>query len=414
MSLRPLNNWLPQTVGLLASTVIAVLITVPPRDPYTWPRLLLASAVLTILAAAACATAMFLTYVAFPKPKPGPIISRTSAAASCFVPLLILLEQNSLWAPIVAAFLIWTLLPAHVNPKPQWKKFGGAILAAILLQIAAVAALGEESLISALSLGAASAPILWRIRQERPLRGPFRPRIIVAIAAFLAILSLTHYLHSGNANQATYGKSPSNGKKVDGAAPGLSVGGKYRGVILSPEEEQHVILVPPLPMMGRDPFLVHKDPIGIPFYGVYWFFQAPDKAPNQDAYHVKGSPDNIGFRSADLNPLKMEAHQNLGRLIDIKSVSRIDIVIRNADSILDSLAMEVLLVNSSDHFFQRLGQASITSRPVSQETLSFQVPSASAIQQFDELTIRFVTSRYRATRSPRIAIERFYLVPRKQ
>lgn len=414
MSLRPLNNWLPQTIGLLASATIAVLSTIPPRGPLTWPRLLLASAVPTMLAIAACAAAMFLAYVAFPKPQPGPIISRTSATAACFVPLFILLEQNSLWAPIVAAFLVWTILPSNVDPKPQWKKFSGAFLAAVLLQFGAAAALGEESLISALTLGAASAPILWRIRQERPLRGPFRPRIIIAIAAFLAILSLTHYLNSGNADEGTYATSPSSGKKVNGAAPGLSVGGKYRGVILSPEEEEHVILVPPLPMMGRDPFLLHKDPIGIPFYGVYWFFQAPDKAPNQDAYRVKGRPDNIGFRSADLNPLKMEAHQNLGRLIDVKSLSRIDIVIRNADNMLDSLAMEVLLVNTSDHFFQRLGQASIKSRPVSQETLSFKIAPSSAIQQFDELTIRFVTARYRATRSPRIAIERFFLVPRKQ
>ena len=336
---------------------------------------------------------MFLTYIALPRPRPGPIISRTSATAACFVPLLILLEQHSIWSPLAAAFLVWTILPSNVNPKPQWKKFIGALCAAVLLQIGAAAALGEESLISALTLGAASIPIFWRIRQERPLRGPFRPRIIMAIAAFLAVLSLTLYLNSGNADAGNYATSPSNGKKVNGAASGLSVGGKYRGVILSPEEDQHVTLVAPLPMMGRNPFLLHKDPIGIPFYGVYWFFQSPDKAPNQDAYRVKGRPDNIGFRSADLNPLKMEAHQNLGRLIDIKSLSRIDIVIRNADNILDSLAMEVLLFNSSDHFFQRLGQASITSRPVSEETLSFKIPPAPAIQQFDELTIGFVTAR---------------------
>jgi hypothetical protein len=415
MSLRPLNDWLPQTLGLLASACIAILSTTAPRLPYTWPRLLLASAILTLLTIAACAAAMFLTYIALPKPCPGPIISRTSATAACFVPLLILLEQNSLWAPIAAAFLIWTILPPNVNPKPQWKKFSGAMLAAVLLQIAVAAALGEQPLIAALTLGFASAPVLWRIRQERPLRGPFRPRITITIAALLAILSLTHYLPSGNsATSEAYAKIPGNGKKVNGAAPGISVGGKYRGVILSPEEEPHTILVPPIPMMGRNPFLKHKDPLGIPFYGVYWFFQAPDKAPNQDAYRVKGSPDTMAFRSADMSPLKMEAHQNLGRLIDIKSCSRIDVVIRNADTISGSLAMELVLINTSDHFFQWLGQVPVKSQPVSQETLSFKIPPSPAIQQFDELTIRFLTAKYRATRSPRIAITRFYLIPRHQ
>jgi hypothetical protein len=93
-------------------------------------------------------------------------------------------------------------------------------------------------------------------------------------------------------------------------------------------------------MMGRDPFQVHKDPIGIPFYGVYWFFQDPDKAPNDDAYRVQGSPDNVTLRSADVTPLKMEAHQNLGRLIDLKACSGVDVVIRNADLLVGSVALK--------------------------------------------------------------------------
>jgi len=321
-----------------------------------------------------------------------------------------------MWSPIIVAFLIWTILPTTVNPRPQWKKFAGSLFAAVLLQLGIAAALGEESLIAALTLGLAAAPILWRIRQERNLRGPFRPRSTIMIALILAILASTHYLpiSSGSAIEGTYTKNPSEGQKTKGAAPGFSVGGKYRGVILSPEEEQHTILVPPLPMMGRDPFLLHKDPIGIPFYGVYWFFQSPDRAPDDDAYRTKGSPDKMAFHSADINPLKMEAHQNLGRLIDVKACSRIDVVIRNADLIVGSLAIELLLVNTTepDHPFQWLGQAPITSKPGQQETLSFKIPSATAIQQFDELTIRFPRARYRATRSARIAIDRFYLIPR--
>ncbi len=412
--MRPLNTWLPQAIGLLAAASVAILATAP--HSLTWPRLLAASVFIVLLTSLSCAIGMFLAYVVLPPiPDVGQIIRRTSATAALIAPLVILLQQSSLWAPVVAAFLVWTILPTQADPKPQWKKFAGSLGAATLLQIGIAAALGEESLVSALALGLAAAPILWRIRQERNLLGPFQPRATAAIALLIAILALTHYLPIHYGSEGTNAKGPSSGKQSNTAQPGLAVGGKYRGVILMPEEEEHIILVPPLPMMGRDPFRVHKDPLGIPFYGVYWIFQSPDKAPNEDAYRVKGSPDNVSFHSADLTPLKMEAHQNLGRLIDIKACSRIDIVIRNADIFVGSWVLELLLVDTTEvnHPFQWLGQAPVTSKPGSQETLSFKIPSATAIQQFDELTIRFTRANYRETRSARIAIDRFYLVPRK-
>jgi len=420
--MRPLNNWLPPAIGLLAAASIAILTTAPPAQPYTWPLLLAAAVFVTLLAPITCAFAMFLTYVALPKTGIALIIRRTSATAACFPPLIVFLQQRSIWAPFVAAFLVWTILPAHVAPKVQWKKFVGALAASVLLQIGIVADLGEESLLSALAVGLAAAPFLWRIRQERTLRGPFKPAVTIAIAALLAILGLTHYLpfSSGSASEGSYAKSPGSGKKVNGASPGFSVGGKYRGVILLPEEEQHTLLVPPLPMMGRDPFVHHKNPIGIPFYGVYWFFQYPDKGPNEDAYRVKGTPDKVTFRSADNTPLTMEAHQNLGRLIDVSACSGIDIAIRNAETDIrkddifsGSLSMELILVNTQEegHFYQRLGRIPVSEQKF--QTLSFKIPPASAIQQFDELTIRFPRTSSRVTRSAKIAIERFFLVPRK-
>lgn len=356
---------------------------------------------------------MFLLYVATPRPDPGPIIRRTSATAALFVPLIFLLQQDSMWAPAVTALSIWTVLPTQVDPKPHWKKFIGALCAALLLQIGMGAALGEESLISALTLGLAAAPILWRIRQERNLRGAFKPRLTAAIAALLAVLSLTHYLPVHYGGEGTETRFPASGKPVKTTSAGFSVGGKYRGVILTPEEEEHTILVPPLPMMGHDPFRVHKDPIGIPFYGVYWFFQTPDKEPNGDAYRVKGNPDNITFHAADALPLLMEAHQNLGRLIDMSACSRIEIVVRNADLFPGSVALELALVNTTlaGHPSQSLGGSPIKSKPPSRETLSFKIPPAPAIQQFDELTIRFPRAYYRRTRSAKIAIERFFLIP---
>jgi hypothetical protein len=405
--MRPINTWLPPTVGLLTSATIAVLATAPPGHPYTWPRLIAASVFIVLETSLTCATTMFLLYVVLPpKPGVGPIIRRMAAIAACFGPLVILLQQSSLLAPLVAAFIVWTLSPTQVTPQPDWKKFIGALSASALLQVGIAAAMDKKFLISAFTLGLATAPFAWRIRQERTIRGPFKPRSTILIALLLAIVALTHYLpiRLGSATSAYEQPAP----------PGPSRGGKYRGVILIPEVEQQITLVVPLPMMSRDPFRAHKDPIGIPFYGVYWFFQSPDRAPADDAYKTKGAPDDVSFHSADMSPLKMEARQNLGRLIDVSACSGIDVAIRNADSYSGLITIEVLIADTSQmpHPSQSLGRAAIKSRPPAKETLSFKMPPASAIQQFDELTIRFHRASYTANRSAKIAIERFFLVPR--
>jgi hypothetical protein len=370
--MRPITTWLPPTAGLLATAIVAILATAPPGRPYTWPRLIVASVFIVLETSLTCATTMFLAYVALPpKPNIGPIIRRMSAIAACFGPLVILLQHRSLLAPFVVAFIVWTISPTQVAPKPAWKKFAGAFVASALVQIGIAAELGKESLISALTLGLAAAPIVWRIRQERSIRGPFKPRSTVSIALLLAIVGLTHYLpiRLGSATPAYAQPAP----------PGPTRGGKYRGVILIPEVEQQITLVVPLPMMSRDPFRAHKDPIGIPFYGVYWFFQSPDQAPANDAYKTKGTPDDVSFHSADLSPLKMEAHQNLGRLIDVSACGGIDVAIRNADSYAGLIAMEVLIADTTQmaHPSQSLGRAAIKSRPPAKETLSFKMPPAS-------------------------------------
>lgn len=411
--MRSLNTWLPQTIGLLAAAIVAILATAPPGHPYHWPELLAKSVFVIIPTLLTCSVAMFFTYAALsPHPDPGAVIRQTSVVAAGFAPLVIFLQQRSLWAMFAVIFIVWTLSPAQVAAKPQWIKFAGSLAAAVLLQLGITSALADESRLAALALGIASAPILWRIRQERDLRGPFGPKPTLAIAMLLAIFSLTAYLPMQFGGSAEAAGDRDRGAKPNPAPPGVSAGGKYRGVILIPQEEEHTILVPPIPFMGRDPFLLHKDPLGIPFYGVYWFFQFPDKGPNDDAYRVKGSPDTTTFRSADRMPLKMEAHQNLGRLIDLSACSRIDVAIRNADPFPGSLAMELILVNTTlaGRPSQTLGQAAVDDRKV--QTLSFRIPPAPMISQFDELTIRFPRANYRATRSARIAIDRFFLVPR--
>jgi hypothetical protein len=108
----------------------------------------------------------------------------------------------------------------------------------------------------------------------------------------------------------------------------------------------------------------------------------------------------------------MEAHQNLGRLIDISACSRIDVALHSSDDYPNSIAMELVLVNTvmSSKPKLSLGRVPITT---ASQTLSFSVPPAPFLQQFDELTLRFHRAPYRATKSAKLAIERFFLIPRK-
>ncbi len=204
----------------------------------------------------------------------------------------------------------------------------------------------------------------------------------------------------------------------------MASGGDYSGVILWPDVQPHTLLVPPLPrseqsLSNRN----HTDPLSIPFNGVYWYFQPPDIRPPPDSFVARGSPAAIGFRSADKEPLLMEAHQNFSRFIDSSCCSRIQMIIRNGDRYPGTVSLELVLLNSvlPGRPFQSLGKVDVTSMPrwkqqegraPAEETLSFDFPAAPAIQQFDEVTIRYHLHALRRDRGAKIAIISFVLVPR--
>lgn len=173
---------------------IAILVSAPPARPYSWPRLLGEAGVLVGLTMMACAVAMFLVYTAFPsKADSGRILHRTAAIAGCLAPLVILLRQRSILAPLLAAFVVWSITPGGAAAQPPWKKFLTAFCASVLLQFGIAAALGEKSVLSSLTVGLAAAPILWRIRQERDAPPP-RPASAMVLALLVAVFSLTPYL----------------------------------------------------------------------------------------------------------------------------------------------------------------------------------------------------------------------------
>ena len=195
------------------------------------------------------------------------------------------------------------------------------------------------------------------------------------------------------------------------------------GVIMFPEEQKHVLLVPavavyePQSIFGK----TEMQPLTIPFYGTYWFFRYPNRRPPKTSIVIRGTPVKKSFRSTGLIPIKMEAHQNLGKLIAVSCCSKIQIAVLNTDHYPGTVHLELILVNSSaaGEPRQTLGMQTVESAPgqISEEvrpmteTLTFPMPANPLIREFDEFSIRFERARFREDRSARVAIERFILIP---
>jgi len=293
-----------------------------------------------------------------------------------------------------------------------------ALAASLLLQAGAVAVLFGRGLTGLLFCSLGATILIGRLRAARILSNEklLRFAIAVLIAAFVAEL-FTLYVRSrlgGSGFAAVY-------TPEDAAAAGS---GKYRGVILWQDVKPHAVVVPPRPEPGSG-VKQSKQPMSIPFDGVYWFFKFPDRQPPKDSYTARGNPSTIAFRSADVVPLQMEARQNFIAPIDMSCCGRIAVEILNADRYPGTLSIDLILTNLSlpGQPSQALGLMPVTSTPqwVSgdeflpvPEVLSFTIPANPRISRFDAATVRFIRGGKRGVSSAKIAIERFTLVPRGQ
>lgn len=199
----------------------------------------------------------------------------------------------------------------------------------------------------------------------------------------------------------------------------------YVGVLLWPQKQRHTRLIAPLPVSLKQLLFGNNSlkPLVIPFDGVYWFYKAPDARPPARSRVAHGSPEMFNIRSTDRRPLRMEAHQNIGTLINLNCCGRIDIAIRNADRYPESLSLELVLTDSAspDKRSQSLGRAMVKStspwklyddRPPTTETLSFIVPANSEIHRFDEITVVFRLGAGRSDAGAKVGIDHFTLLPR--
>jgi hypothetical protein len=401
------------------------------------------------------------------------LILRTSLDALWLAPLALFLREESIWAmPMAAVFVtravtsfrslqdepgpidceappLFPLRTAFGAPQAStfWQQAAGAG-ATLCAEAGAFAGFAGYLLSSVLLVGVASAVWTWsftRGAQPNPEQSPSlpsssRPLSMIALAIVITAAGLIRYLpHSFRIRgfgvpspyHARQGSPPGEkgaqvGRQKTFDRAGLAPDESDPGIVLWPETQTQTKLVAPPPVFenalqaGRG----SAKPLEIPFDGVYWFFKSPDLHPPKTSRQAHGSPELVNIRSTDRRPLSMEAHDHLGNMLNLDCCSRIQVAIRNADHYPETVSLELVLINTSapGKPSQSLGTLMVKStrpwklfdepaKPVS-ETLNFTIPTHASIRRFDEVKVVFRLDAARADAGPKIAIDRFVLVPR--
>jgi hypothetical protein len=277
--------------------------------------------------------------------------------------------------------------------------------------LAAIEALLHHQEVAGVLLSAGAAVIAWRATAIDP-RSRSRPARVAAMAALAVLLVILGMLPFRAVPRTTVPvEAAGNPDRLPGDGV---VADSYRGVILLPEIQHKVTLVPPLPALINNPFRENKKDLEIPFYGVYWFFRRPYTRPPRDSIEMHGKPSDLTFRSHDSRPLIMEAHQSLGAPFNVSCCGTIQLAITNRNHAPGSVSIELLLVNTSEDAkpSQSLGMLPVQSAFGANEVLDYPVPPSPAIEQFDEFTIRFHRPMLLARESPNVSIDGFTLKPR--
>lgn len=185
-----------------------------------------------------------------------------------------------------------------------------------------------------------------------------------------------------------------------------NAGGDHNGLFLFPKAERIVTLVPPQP--SRDELLSSREdnPLRVPFFGIYWVFRHPEFAPPPDSFRGDGDPEGMNLRSMDERPIRVEARQNFGRIIDLRCCSRIQVQVRNNDRYPGTVRMELLLSDTRNLWTISLGRQELRT------TQRFRLYAVSGAEPFDEAIVRFHLNPARERRAAKIAVEAFVFVPR--
>ena len=471
---RPLPIWLPPIGGLLVAGSVASLVYQAPLPHSLSLSELMGSAIERVLGVLLANAVTVWSLFAIARRMRGAqvrfFILQTSLNALWLAPLVLLIRENSPWAlAVTAVFVAGTVKSVRLLQVPApgdgqespvlcsggnafspldsspdfWRQVYGAG-ATLCAQTGAFAALAGYPFKAALLVGASSAVWTWSFTRDDNRHSSASPQfswramLTISLAIVLTAFGLIQYLRPtygirglGMPNFARYAPSRGDlrGQEGGGKVPRGSVLPASEGdpgVVLLPDKQTHTKLVAPPPLIQNALLTNHGSakPLEIPFEGVYWFFRAPDVHPPRTSRQAHGSPEKLDIRSTDRRPLSIEAHENLGSMINLNCCSRIQIAIRNADRYPQTVSLELVLINSTapGKPSQSLGRIMVTSThpwrlydkrsSPANETLNFTIPAHTSIHRFDEMMVVFRLDAARADAGPRIAIDRFVLVPR--
>ncbi len=453
--------------GLIAATITAfAMCRLPAPHFMSWSHLL-ASATERVFAVFLAAT---LSNVGLYRTKAAGGAShwhfplRMALCAIWLAPLALFVSEDSAWAlPITATLIVgigtsFRMLPnASDNEIPSlvdayetssfsllesphpFKQFF-AVGAALCAEAGALATLGGHLFSGTLLVAITSAGWVYAIKHPPPRTSDesFRSRSRAPIAFALAILFTAAGLmpHLGGGHE--FGGSGISGKhrvgarseeaRYDKAAQepleGSAAQDAYAGIVLWPKQVP-TKLVAPVPIFGNSISAERRTPLIIPFAGVYWFFKAPDLRLPKKPHEAHGTPEVFNIHATDRHALSMEAHQNLGTLVDLSCCSEIQIAIRNADRYPGTVSLELIVINTTlgGRPSQSLGRSTVRStqawklyddRPPTKEILHFTVPANSRITRFDEVEVMVVfrLDSDRSFAAAKMGIQQFVLVPR--
>jgi hypothetical protein len=356
--------------------------------------------------------------------------------------------------------LLFAQNPSLPGDIPFWR-LGVPFVCAILFQVGTVAALTERRLLAAGLVGASAAMLTWRFHRVGNIGNHSSPAYLVRRALRMALLTLfvivftmagmLQYMaavrgSSGggsalvNLLHLMFGESPTVAaeqrrqelNQPERTSDPSAVKPDYSGVILIPEARQKAALVVPEELISQAPSSALEPPPEMVFTGVYWIFKPPNMEPPKDSSVITGSPDKIGLRSSDHTPLWMEAHQYLGRAVDVNCCGEIRVVIGNADRYPETVSVQLLVADTQDQIkgIESLGAQLVKSNGMAsgiietkdpspfqastsrEETLSFDMPQTPTIKRFDEIIVRFHLDGSRSTVNARMAVERFRFTAR--
>jgi hypothetical protein len=432
------NRFLPALAGFLCAAVAAWLLVSTHRYNSIVPLFALAAVHIALTVTANALGVRVAGYLLYGKVTG---VSRLSTSAAAWLaPLAVSVKSSSpLAIPVAAVVAVFATLamrqvidsndgrgrvstrPArsdelfHLLPKPSPFRLLSFFGAAICAEAAFVEGTSGNQTIAVAVISLGAGIVAWQAGGAPGARSPTRFAGKLAFSWFALVLAFVL------TTRAIRSETGGGGDEAIRRPGPTGAGGQYWGVMLwtdAPAPDPQQAKNTPLSIPSQF-YKGMKVPLKIKFNGVYWFFRWPNRRLPSNADAMFGTPDQIGFHSTDSTPLIMEAHQLLENHIDLGCCSRIEVNARSADGFPGTIAVELLLSDSSAPLIRplSLGQAKIVEMESFQHkshdvTLNFGIPESPSVSSFNQITFRFYPNVNRRTVSPKVAIRDLTLIPR--